>query len=90
MRIQSFIGILRLYIVFLKLINAIYSIYKILSATIFFLVKSNSLKNSYKQENKQVRKDILSTKIVQDAIKEAEHEEFSRCNTDWSGLQGGF
>lgn len=41
-------------------------------------------------ENKQVRKDILSMKIVQDAIKKAEHEEFSRCNSDLSGLQGGF
>lgn len=35
-----------------------------------------------REENKQVRKDILSMKIVQDAIKKAEHEEFSRCNTD--------
>lgn len=43
-----------------------------------------------REENKQVRKDILSMKIVQDAIKKAEHEEFSRYNTDWSGLQGGF
>ena len=43
-----------------------------------------------RKENKQVRKDILSIKIVQDAIKKAENEEFSRCNTDWSGLQGGF
>lgn len=43
-----------------------------------------------REENKQVRKDILSMKIVQDAIEKAEHEEFSRCNTDWSGLQGGF
>lgn len=45
---------------------------------------------TFREENKQVRKDILSMKIVQDAIKKAEHEEFSRCNTDWSGLQCGF
>lgn len=42
------------------------------------------------EENKQVRKDILSMKIVQDAIKKAEHEEFSRCNTDWTGLRDEF
>ena len=29
-------------------------------------------------------------KIVQDVIKKAEHEEFNRCNINWSGLQGGF
>ena len=28
--------------------------------------------------------------VNQDDIKKAECEEFSRCNTDWSGLQGGF
>ena len=43
-----------------------------------------------REENKQVRKDILSMKIVQDAMKKAEHEEFSRCNTDWTGLQDEF
>lgn len=55
--------------------------------------KINSYESELKalrEENKQVRKDILSMKIVQDAIKKAEHEEFSRCNNDWSGLQGGF
>ena len=43
-----------------------------------------------REEDEQVRKDILSMKIVQDVIKKAEHEEFSRSNTDWSGLQGEF
>lgn len=55
--------------------------------------KINSYESELKalrEENKQVRKDILSMKIVQDAIKKAEHEECSRCNTDWSGFQGGF
>ena len=55
--------------------------------------KINSYESELKtlrEENKQVRKDILSMKIVQDAIKKAKHEEFSRGNTDWSGLQGGF
>lgn len=55
--------------------------------------KINSYESELKtlrEENKQVRKDILSMKIVQDAIKKAEHEEFSRCNTDWNGFQGGF
>lgn len=55
--------------------------------------KINSYESELKalrEENEQVSKDILSMKIVQDAIKKAEHEEFSRCNADWSGLQGGF
>ena len=68
------------------MINTIYSIYEILSATIFCSQEQFAQKNSYKQ----VRKDILPMKIVQDAIKKAKHEEFSRCNTDWRGLQGGF
>ena len=41
-------------------------------------------------ENTNMKKDILSIKVVKDAINSAKSEAYSECNTDWSGLQGGF
>ena len=37
-----------------------------------------------------MKKDIFSIKVVKDAINNAKSEAYSECNTDWSGLQGGF
>lgn len=42
-----------------------------------------------KEENKKFKKQILSLDVVKEAIEKAEHDEFVRCNTDWSGYQGG-
>ena len=43
-----------------------------------------------RRENTNMKKDILSIKVVKDAISNAKSEAYSECNTDWSGLQGGF
>ena len=43
-----------------------------------------------RRENKNMKKDILSIKVVKDAINNAKSEAYSECNTDWGGLQGGF
>lgn len=43
-----------------------------------------------RKENKKLKKDILSLSVVKEAIREAKSEVYRDCNTDWSGLQGGF
>lgn len=43
-----------------------------------------------RKENKKLKKDILSLSVVKEAIREAKSEAYRDCNTDWSGLQGGF
>ena len=43
-----------------------------------------------RKENKKLKKDILSLGVVKEAIIEAKSEAYRDCNTDWSGLQGGF
>ena len=43
-----------------------------------------------RKENKKLKKDILSLGVVKEAIREAKSEAYRDCNTDWSGLQGGF
>ena len=43
-----------------------------------------------RRENTNMKKDILSIKVVKDAINNAKSEAYSECNTDWSGFQGGF
>ena len=43
-----------------------------------------------RRENKEYKKEILSLSIVKDAINNAKSEAYKDCNTDWSGLQGGF
>lgn len=46
--------------------------------------------NKLRKEVEEVKKDILSMKFVQKLIKRAREDEWSRCNTDWSGMQEGF
>ena len=46
--------------------------------------------NRLRRENKKYKKDILSLDIVKEAICKAKSEAYKDCNTDWSGLQGGF
>ena len=41
------------------------------------------------KENEELKKSILSLKIVKEAIREAKSEAYKDCNTDWSGYQGG-
>ncbi len=43
-----------------------------------------------RKENKQLKNSILSLKVVKEAIREAKSEVYKECNTDWSGMQGGF
>ncbi len=43
-----------------------------------------------RKENKELKKSILSLKVVKEAIRDAKSEAYRECNTDWSGLQGGF
>lgn len=43
-----------------------------------------------RKENKKLKKDILSLSVVKEAIREAKSEAYRDCNTDWSGVQGGF
>ena len=43
-----------------------------------------------RRENTNMKKDILSIKVVKDAINNAKSEAYSECNTDWSGLKGAF
>lgn len=43
-----------------------------------------------RKENKQLKNSILSLKVVKEAIREAKSEAYKECNTDWSGMQGGF
>lgn len=37
-----------------------------------------------------MRKNILSSKIVEDEIQKVREDEWRKCNTDWSGMQEGF
>ena len=46
--------------------------------------------NKLRKEVEEVKKDILSMKFVQKSIKRAREDEWSRCNTAWSGMQEGF
>lgn len=43
-----------------------------------------------KRKNEQYKKNILSLNVVKDVIREAKSEAYKECNTDWSGMQGGF
>lgn len=55
--------------------------------------KVNSYESELRQlrkENKQIKKDILPTSIVKEAIDKARHDVYAEDNTDWSGLQNGF
>lgn len=46
--------------------------------------------SNLRKEIKGIKKSVLSMKIVQDAIKRARKNEWSKCNFDWNGMQEGF
>lgn len=46
--------------------------------------------SNLRKENYDMRKNILSSKIVEDEIQKAREDEWRKYNTDWSGMQEGF
>lgn len=46
--------------------------------------------SNLRKENYDMRKNILSSKIVEDEIQKARDDEWRKYNTDWSGMQEGF
>lgn len=46
--------------------------------------------SNLRKENYDMRKNILSSKIVKDEIQKAREDEWRVYNTDWSGMQEGF
>ena len=46
--------------------------------------------SNLRKENYDMRKNILSSKIVEDEIQKAKDDEWRKYNTDWSGMQEGF
>lgn len=46
--------------------------------------------SNLRKENYDMRKNILSSKIVEDEIQKARKDEWRKYNTDWSGMQEGF
>lgn len=46
--------------------------------------------SNLRKENYDMRKNILSSKIVEDEIQKVREDEWRKCNTDWSGMQEGF
>ena len=46
--------------------------------------------SNLRKENYDMRKNILSSKIVEDEIQKAREDEWRKYNTDWSAMQEGF
>ena len=46
--------------------------------------------SNHRKENYDMRKNILSSKIVENEIQKARDDEWRKYNTDWSGMQEGF
>lgn len=46
--------------------------------------------SNLRKENYDMRKNILSSKIVEDEIQKAREDEWRMYNTNWSGMQEGF
>lgn len=46
--------------------------------------------SNLRKENYDMKKNILSSKIVEDEIQKARDDEWRKYNTDWSGIQEGF
>lgn len=46
--------------------------------------------SNLRKENYDMRKNILSSKIVENEIQKARDDEWRKYNTDWSGMQEGF